>query len=103
MRNIWVGIKPKYIQKQLQHLFNLLDLLGRYQSDNMINNDHLNSLSLYLKLQLSFLRHECFNIDIMFMADKFLEEDLVSDTVIDEIIEEGLLDEFYEVQHVEDS
>lgn len=38
----------------------------------------------------------------MLMADQFLEEDLICDTVIDEIIEEGLLDKFYEMQHVED-
>lgn len=39
----------------------------------------------------------------MLMADQLLEEDLIRDTVIDEVIEESLLDEFYKVQHVEDS
>lgn len=39
----------------------------------------------------------------MLMTDQLLEEDLIRDTVIDEIIEECFLDEFYEMQHVEDS
>lgn len=69
----------------------------------MINDDHFNSLSLNLKLLLPILRHECFDVNIMLMIDKFLEENLICDTVVDEIIEKGLFYELDEVKHIEDS
>lgn len=45
----------KNVEKQLYDLFDLLDLLSCNQSDDVINDDHFNSLRLNLEFLLPLL------------------------------------------------
>jgi hypothetical protein len=89
-------------EEQLQNLFNLLDPFGCKQRNDVISYNHLNWLDLNLEFLLFLFRQQGFDFDVMFMFDQFLEEDLMSDAVTDEVIEKGPFYELDKVKHIED-
>lgn len=67
----------------------------------MVADNHSHSFSIYPEFFNPFFWRECFDIDIVFMFDKFFEEDLVCDWMWDEIVEETVLDVLNETHHFE--